>query len=419
MKTFETKGINFSKKTSFGKIAILFIALFTFSPSNILAQEKKELVKYEDVKDIENYGDFKFVEVIGHGGSHFYSGQTIEEDALSTGYGALELRFGWKSGDPEHWSNKYYNSMSYGVGFYTGFIGDPQVFGNPNAIYGFADFPVGRQSFQRKTYWKFSPALGVTYNLAPYNPTGNPTNDAIGASFAVYIALAGKGETMINRDMDITYGIDFTHFSNGRSFMPNYGLNMIGFNVGAKYHFNTQQKKVNNDPFTTELLPSRYKRTRNTPAPKKVGGSINILTAVGTVQNGFDENENGGDPDNRYTTFSGYIDYTYKFNMKMGVDVGIDFFYDQSLIIETPEDPDDLSLLAFHVGYEYTFWRFTVISQLGGYIGGDNGKGKIWARPGVQYKLTDWVSAHVALKTRRGFAADWAEFGVVFHPFSW
>ena len=217
--------------------------------------------------------------------------------------------------------------------------------------------------------------------------------------------------------MDLTYGIDFTHFSNGRSFMPNYGLNMIGFNLGAKYHFNADQKRVNRDPYTTELLQPRYKRTPSISVPKDVKHSINILTAIGTVKNGFDENaDNGGDPSNRYTTFSGSVDYTYKFDMMHGLDAGIDFFYDQSLIIESPEE---LYLFGYHFGYEYTFARVTIISQLGGYFGNDKGKGVIWARPGVRYKIYDWVSAHVALKTRRGFAADWAEFGVVFHPFNW
>jgi hypothetical protein len=69
---------------------------------------------------------------------------------------------------------------------------------NPNALYAFADFPIGRQTADKKTIWKFSPALGLTYNLVPYNPSDNPTNDAIGASFAVYISFAGKGETALN-----------------------------------------------------------------------------------------------------------------------------------------------------------------------------------------------------------------------------
>ena len=415
MSHIEIKNSLYSKKTSFIKTTKFLLLLFITTSTNTFAQKKKELIKYDDVKDIENYGHFKYVEVINHSGGHSYSGESLG-DAVSYGYAALEVRLGWKNSDPEHWSNKYYNSMSYGIGVYTGYIGDPAIFGNPNAIYAFADFPIGRQSYDIKTTWSFNPALGITYNLVPYNPDDNPTNDAIGASFAVYISLAAKGQTVLSRDMDLTYGLDFTHFSNGRSFMPNFGLNMLGVNLGAKYHFNTDQKKVNKDPFTTEILQSRYKKTRTTPVPKKIGHSINILTAIGTVQNGFEENQDGGDPSNRYTTFSGYVDYTYKFDIKHGIDAGIDFFYDQSLVITSP---DELYLFGYHLGYEYTFWRITVISQLGGYIGDDKGKGQIWARPGLQYRFTDWLSGHVALKTRRGFAADWAEFGVVFHPFNW
>lgn len=422
MKFFNKKGSSKLHKSKFiaPSICIAFFLLFSLQAINAQKREKKkeELINYEDVKDIENYGNYKYVEIIGHGGSHFYSGQTLG-DAVQNGYAALEVRLGWKNGDPEHWSNKFYNSMSYGVGFYTGYLGDPAIFGNPNALYGFLDLPIGKQTAFKKTIWKFSPALGLTYNLVPYNPTENPTNDAIGASFAVYISFAGKGETVMTRDMDLTYGIDFTHFSNGRSFVPNYGLNMVGLNLGVKYHFNSDQRKVNREPFTKEILQSRYKRTPTSPIKKDVSHSINILTAIGTVQNGFDENVNGaypGDPSNRYTTFSGYIDYTYQFDMMHGMDAGIDFFYDQSLMIS---HPDELYLIGYHVGYEYTFWRFKVIAQLGGYFGDDKGKGVLYSRPGLQYKITDWLGAHVALKTRRGFAADWAEFGLVFHPFNW
>lgn len=415
MKIIETKNSSYFKKISFIKTAVFVLTVLLFNSTTILAQGKKELVKFEDVKDIENYGNYKFLEIIGHGGSHFYSGQTLE-DALSNGYGALEVRLGWKNSDPEHWSNKYYNSMSYGVGVYTGFLGDPAVLGNPNALYGFLDLPIGRQSADKRTIWKASPALGLTYNLVPYNPTENPTNDAIGASFAVYISFAFKGETIMTRDLDITYGVDFTHFSNGRSFMPNYGLNMIGFNTGVKYHFNSAQRRVTKDPYSHDILQSRYKRSPSSPILKDPSNQFNILTSIGTVQNGFDENQNGGDPDNRYLTFSGYAEYTHNFDMMHGISFGVDFFYDESLVIVTP---DELHMLGYHVGYDYTFWRFTVKAQLGGYFGDDKGKGKVWARPGVQYKINNWLSGHVALKTRRGFAADWAEFGVVFHPFKW
>jgi hypothetical protein len=415
MNLFQTKTSTHFRIKALFKKDLLTVIFSIFITLTLLSQDKKELVKFEDVKDIENYGNFKYIEIIGHGGNHFYSGQTLS-DALANGYGALEVRLGWKNGDPEHWSNKYYNSMSYGVGFYSGYIGDPAVLGNPNALYGFLDLPIGRQSPDNKTIWKFSPALGLTYNLKPYNPSQNPTNDAIGASFAVYISLAGKGETVLTRDLDITYGIDFTHFSNGRSFMPNYGLNMIGFNTGIKYHFNSTQRRITRDPYSANQLQARYKRSPSSPILKDPSNQINILTSIGTVQNGFDENQNGGHPSNRYLTSSIYVEYTHHFDIMHGISFGTDFFYDESLIIHTP---NELYLFGYHVGYDYTFWRFTVKAQLGGYFGDDKGKNKIWARPGVQYKINNWLSAHAALKTRRGFAADWAEFGVVFHPFKW
>ena len=107
-----------------------------------------------------------------------------------------------KNNDPEDWSNKYYNAMTYGVGFYSGYIGDPAVLGNPNALYGFLDMPFGNYYGDKRTTWHFSPAFGLTYNLVPYDETNNPTNDAIGAKFAVYINFAFSGHTAMTRDMD-------------------------------------------------------------------------------------------------------------------------------------------------------------------------------------------------------------------------
>jgi len=405
-----------SNFSAMGKSFLYFLVVLMHI--GLTAQEEK--LDYNEVKDIENFGKFRYVQVIGHFGSHFYSGQDLD-DALTSGYGALEVRLGWQNNDPEDWSNKYYNAMTYGVGFYSGYIGDPAVLGNPNALYGFLDMPFGNYYGDKRTTWHFSPAFGLTYNLVPYDETNNPTNDAIGAKFAVYINFAFSGHTAMTRDMDFYYGLDYTHFSNGRSFTPNYGLNMIGLHTGLKYHYNKAQKEVNRDLFTNEVIQSRFKRIQSTPIEKAGKNKIHILTAFGSVQNGHTENEQGGGyEDNRYNTFSGSIEYTREFDMKHGVSVGFDLFYDESLIINYP-DPNDRYLYAYHFGYDYTFWKITVKTQLGGYFGenGDKGKEKVWARPAIQYNAWDWMSFHVGLKTRRGFAADWAEFGVVFHPFAW
>ena len=376
----------------------------------------QELVKYEDVKDDKNYGKFRYIEVIGHSGMHIYSGETLA-DAISSGYGSFEARYGWQPSDPDHWANQHYGSVSYGVGIYTGYIGDPAIFGNPNAVFGFAAFPTSKPSPWKRTTWVFSPSLGLTYNLVPYDELDNPTNDAIGSKAAVYFGLRFGAETIVTREMDFSYGVDFSHFSNGRMYTPNYGLNMLGFNVGMKYNFNADQRKVNKDLYTRELLQARHERPERILNEKVNDNMIFISFAFGTVQN-YEEDNVGGDPENRYSTFSGVLNYSHRFNTMHGITIGADLFYDQSLRPKFP-DADDRYLYGIHAGYDFYFWRFKITGHVGTYLGDDKDKGKVWARPGIQYSIKDWLQVGASLKTRNGFPADWVEFSLGFTPFKW
>src|SRR5688572_15725223 len=45
---------------------------------------------------------FRFVDIKLHSGSHYYSGERLEE-ALKNGYGALELRYGWHTKGDNEW----------------------------------------------------------------------------------------------------------------------------------------------------------------------------------------------------------------------------------------------------------------------------------------------------------------------------
>jgi hypothetical protein len=263
----------------------------------------------------------------------------------------------------------------------------------------------------KKNYFYLSPSFGLTYNLIPYDPETNPVNDAIGSRAAVYFNVNYYGAWRINRDIDLTYGVDFTHFSNGRTFMPNYGLNMFGLNLGAKYNFNADQKKVNDDPYTQELLQARFDRPATMAQDKIRRHSLNIGEFLGTVQNYEDAGTS-----NRYLTNSFVIDYRYRFTTMHGITLGWDWFYDGSL---EPEYPDNQMLYGIHAGYDFHFWRLAIRAALGTYLGDDKGKEPIFARVGLNYQINKYLQAQVALKTRRGFAADWVEYGFIFKPFSW
>lgn len=379
------------------KYHIFFICILSISLS-VFAQNKP----------INN--KFRSFSVQGHSGAHIYSGETLDEE-LKYGYSAIDLRYAWQPSTDSEWSRDT-GYASYGIGFYSGNIGDPQVFGNPNALYGFLNFYLSNP-FRRNTL-ELSPALGLTYNLNPFNPDTNPLNDAIGSRITVYFSLHFGGAYKLNKDIDFLYGIDFTHFSNGRTFMPNYGLNLFGFNLGMRYNFNAFQNKHDANLYTTNVLTSRFQRpVRPKTLKNAYNNSFDIYAAIGSTQNDEDAGTS-----HRYGNFSGIIDYRHYFNKMHGVSLGLDFFVDGSLLAEYP-DPADHFLIGAHAGYDFMFWKLAVRVQMGTYLSDDRGKGRFFLRPAIQYSLSKNMFAQIGLKTSNGAAADWVEFGIGLKPFKW
>ncbi|WP_224484435.1 acyloxyacyl hydrolase [Robertkochia aurantiaca] len=380
------------------KLLLLLSIIFLIRPSTLQAQSD------------DTNGRYKSISIRALSGAHIYSGQGLV-DKVSYGYGALDVRFAWHPSKLNRWSEDT-GYASYGIGYYTANIGDPQVFGNPHALYGFANFFLSKPD--RRNVLELSPALGLTYNLEPFNEETNPLNDAIGARMAVYFNVNFGGAYTLNREVDLLYGIDFTHYSNGRSYTPNYGLNLFGLNLGMRYHFNQDQKALDNDPYTTKVVRSRFLRPEKPKAlPSDFKHSVDIYAAIGTVQNDADRGT-----ENRYGTFSGVIDYRRYFNRMHGLSLGVDFFHDGSLVENYP-DSSDHNLIAVHGGYDFMFWNFDIRIQAGTYLTDDRGKGSIFFRPALQYAISKSLFAQVGLKTRKGFPADWVEFGIGWKPFKW
>lgn len=342
---------------------------------------------------------FMFVELRGHSGTHFYTGEALSA-TLDNGYGALEVRLGWQTSGDKDWHGAY-GYPSYGVGWYTGAIGNPDILGAPNALYGFINFPL--QINKRNTLVS-DLALGYTYDLNPYDPDGNPNNDAIGARGAVYFNLGIGFRYELNREIDLTYGLDFTHFSNGRSFQPNYGLNMMGVFLGTRYNFNNRQSKVDPSVRPTQILnvrpnyPDEWSDLSDTDED-----NILLFGAIGTSQNSEDAGTS-----NRYFNSSVVLEYQHFFNLKHGATVGLDYFYDGSVEFYG----DEPNMFGYHVGYDYRIWIFSIRLQAGGYFSAPDRKGGFFFRPAGKFDITDHLYAQVGLKTLNGGAADWVEFGI-------
>jgi hypothetical protein len=395
-----------SHHTSLSQIVLYLFVIFTgFSA----VQAQKDSISFEEVKDIKNYGRFRFMEVKGHTGYHLYTGELLN-NTINDGYGALEFRYGWQPKDPDKWPSRY-GYATYGVGYYAGFVGNPEILGKPNAVFGFVNFPLSNPN--KRNVLEMGLAFGLTYNLEPYDPEGNPENDAIGSPFAAYFNLNFGAAYKMTRELDLVYGIDFTHFSNGRITTPNYGFNMYGLNLGLRYHYNADQKRVNNDVYTNELLQARFNRPAGRKQIKLHESSIEVYLAGGTVQNEEDKGTT-----KRYGVFSGALDYRFKFNSMHAVVAGFDYFWDGSLEAEYPEAKDQM-LTGLHVGYDFMFGKFAVRLHGGAYLTDDKGKTPNYLRVGFRYDITDWFFAQIALKTQKTSRADWAEIGIGFRPFKW
>lgn len=396
--------IQLSRKRKFSFSTSLLLLLMSFS-----LNAQRNSISYEEVKNVENYGRFRYIEVKGHTGYHLYAGELLNE-AVNDGYGALEFRYGWQPKDPDKWPSRY-GYASYGVGYYSGFVGNPKVLGKPNAVFGFVNFPLSNPL--RKNVFEMGLSVGLTYNLEPFDEETNPENDAIGSPFAAYFNLNFGAALKMTRELDLIYGIDFTHFSNGRMTTPNYGFNMYGLNLGLRYHYNADQKLVNNDVYSSELLQARFRKPENSKHIKLRESSIEVYLAGGTVQNEEDKGTN-----KRYGVFSGVLDYRFKFNSMHAIVAGFDYFWDGSLVVDYPETKDQ-TLTGLHVGYDFMFGKFAVRLHGGAYLTDDKGKTPTYLRAGFRYDITEWLFAQIGVKTKNTSRADWIEYGIGFTPFKW
>lgn len=351
-----------------------------------------------------SFRQYRFFEIKGHSGNHLYTGESLR-DALSSGYGAIEARYGWQSNNPGSWQSMYLYP-SYGFGWYNGFVGNPDLLGKPGAIYGFISFPL----FHHKRHQLvIEPATGFSYDLKPFDEERNSDNDAIGSRFNVYFNLSIGARYRLNREMDLVYGIDFTHFSNGRIYKPNSGLNMFGPNLGIRYNFNSQQNRVDNSYHPQTVLDARPRLQNFRKAEKIKNFNLLLYAAGGIVQNDRDIGTS-----RQYGTFTGVVGFQYLLNTKSAFSGGFDFFYDNSLVVKIPGDGYDV--YGFHGGYEFMFWLMSIRMQVGTYFTARDReiKGPFFMRPAFKMDMSDHFFIQVGLKTLAGTKADWVEWGVGF-----
>jgi len=160
--------------------------------------------------------------------------------------------FSFSSSGNKLWQKKY-NNPDFGFSFLF------QDYGNEilGEIYGL--------SAHYKFYFlnrklQFNVTQGIGYSTNPYNAENNSKNNAFGSRFlALSIFKISFVEKELYKGLGFVTSIGLNHLSNGKSRMPNKGLNTVMFSVGLNYGFNKISKKTIQVEPLTSFTPEKIK----------------------------------------------------------------------------------------------------------------------------------------------------------------
>ncbi len=410
------------KNTKYIAVLIYALTILLLTPSFLKAQEFSSF-KPEQYNPEKNYGSLNYVQLNYFQGDHAGYENGLPS-AFANGYNAAELKLGWQSTGRQDWQRLHKYPM-YGLGVFVSTLGESDidsVVGAPSALYFFYGEPIAR--FGNFTF-VFDLGIGLSYDFNPYNVETNPTNYTIGSRVNLYF----NGNMMlyyrVDENIDLSAGLNFIHFSNGRSSTPQRGINLMGFNVGAKYNFNpmknyTQYSRPDYRP------PVRPEFIIAPKPPLQRYGELQFMAAFGTVETepGETKTEDGSYDSiaqKRYYTNTVSLEYAYLAARTLKVHIGLDAMIDGSM--ENYHDnvaPGDVDfagkfMAGYHVGFQYLIERFAFYYSLGWYMYKESpARGDWYMRVGGRIGLTPKLDAHVALKTRNGGIADWIEWGLAY-----
>lgn len=146
-------------------------------------------------------------------------------------------------------SQNVYDQLFYfpriGIGLFHASLRNPRVLGSVNSVVGFLNAPVYR--FSERSELDYQITAGLTYLTRKFDLYDNNINEAIGTHLNLHFTAMLNYRVRILKYFEWRGGLTFSHFSNGRVSLPNYGLNYIAACTGISY----------NIPQTTLIYPAR------------------------------------------------------------------------------------------------------------------------------------------------------------------
>ncbi len=122
---------------------------------------------------------------------------------------------------------------SAGVSFLHWHLGDPSVLGNVLGIMPTLDVRLNRHRRHETDNFFYRVGVGAAYATRYYDINTNPLNNGIGAPLSILVFVNLQYARSLTPEWKGRIGLSFSHFSNGSSQLPNYGINVPALNVAA------------------------------------------------------------------------------------------------------------------------------------------------------------------------------------------
>ncbi len=239
---------------------------------------------------------------------------------------------------------------------------------------------------------------GLAYFSQYFKQEINPTNNVISAPLNAVIQTRAEYERKINETLSLVTALGINHYSNGGNAKPNLGINIGTLSLGLNYNS------------FREFVPE----PQNIPPPDKKT-SLLVSGSAGIKQrNDFDTAQ--------YTIKSVAITALRQVNHKSALLLGVEGFYDPSLIPRRNWDPrlkpgatPDIKRLALNFGHELLIGKLGFGTYVGWYAYRPyKSDASFYQRLEMRYPVTRFMYVAAGLKLHDIIKADVIEYRLGF-----
>ena len=180
------------------------------------------------------------MEFRGHYGAFYH--HHFEMEHFNAHFPAFECSIYKGTFGEKEWEAAY-NYPYIGLSFYHSGLGGFEEIGKGYALYPFINYPL---LFGDRHMLSLKLGAGLGYLTRKFDHTENHYNFSIGSNLNAAVNISFEYRFKINKTVTSVASFGLTHFSNGATKSPNYGLNIFSGAWGISYYFTTP--RLNFDP---------------------------------------------------------------------------------------------------------------------------------------------------------------------------